>query len=62
MVETRAPDTEQISQRVVVSNASKKEKWLFLKDALWGGGVPHRSWLGGRGGQGALVAGEGAGA
>ena len=24
----------------VVSNAYKQEKWLFLKYALWGGGVP----------------------
>ena len=34
MVETRAPGTEQISQQ------KKEEKWRFLKDALWGGGVP----------------------
>ena len=30
----------------------KEEKWLFLKDALWGGGGgTHRSWPGGRGGR-----------
>ena len=35
----------------VVSNVQKEEKWLFLKDALWGGGGgTHRSWPGGRGG------------
>ena len=34
------------------SNAQKEEKWLFLKDALWGGGGTHRSWPGGRGGRG----------
>ena len=39
---------------------TKKEKWRFLKDALWGGGGTHRSWPGGRGGRPrALVAGEG---
>ena len=45
----------------VVSNAYKKEeKWLFLKDALWGGGGTHRSWPGGRGGRPrALIPGEG---
>ena len=38
----------------------KKEKWLFLKDALWGGGGTHRSWPGGRGGRPrALIPGEG---
>ena len=37
---------------LVVPNAYKKEeKWLFLKDALWGGGGTHRSWPGGRGGR-----------
>ena len=36
-----------------------REKWRFLKDALWGGGGTHRSWPGGRGGRPrALVAGE----
>ena len=35
-------------------------KRSFLKDALWGGGVTHRSWPGGQGGKlRALVAGEG---
>ena len=45
----------------VVSNTDKKEeKWLFLKDALWGGGGTHRSWPGGRGGRPrALIPGEG---
>ena len=52
MVETRAPGTEQISQRV--SYYKKK------RNALWGGGDTHRSWPGGRGGRPrALVAGEG---
>ena len=38
----------------------KEEKWLFLKDALWGGGGAHRSWPGGRGGRPrALIPGEG---
>ena len=33
---------------------------FFEKDALWGGGVTHRSWPGGQGGKPrALVAGEG---
>ena len=49
MVGARAPGTEQISQRVFIFllflTRTKKEKWLFLKDALWGGrggvrGVP----------------------
>ena len=36
------------------------EKWLFLKDALWGWGGTHRSWPGGRGGRPrALIVGEG---
>ena len=40
----------------------KEEKWLFLKDALWGGGGTHRSWPGGRGGRPrALIPGKGSG-
>ena len=27
---------------------TKRRKWLFLKDALWGGGGTHRSWPGGK--------------
>ena len=42
------------------ANAYKKEeKWLFLKDALWGGAGTHRSWPGGRGGRPTLIPGEG---
>ena len=38
----------------------KKKNDVCLKDALWGGGVTHRSWPGGQGGKPrALVAGEG---
>ena len=54
MVETRAPGTEQISQRV-----TKRRKMAFFEGCPvgWGG---HRSWPGGRGGRPrALVAGEG---
>ena len=37
-----------------------KKNDVFVKDALWGGGVTHRSWPGGQGGKPrALVAGEG---
>ena len=63
MVGARAPGTEQISQRVsyFCSNAQKQEKWLFLKDALWGGGGTHRSWPGGRGGRGDDSSKEGGG-
>ena len=58
MVGARAPGTEQIRN---MSNAQKEEKWLFLKDALWGGGGTHRSWPGGRRGRPrALIPGEGA--
>ena len=61
MVGARAPGTEQISQRVsYFCRYKKEEKWLFLKDALWGGGGTHRSWPGGRGGRPrALIPGEG---
>ena len=39
---------------------TKKKKWLFSKDALWGGGGTHRSWPGGRRGRPrALIPGEG---
>ena len=57
MVGARAPGTEQIRN---VCRIQKEEKWLFLKDALWGGGGTHRSWPGGRGGRPrALIPGEG---
>ena len=63
MVETRAQGRSKfrnVCRIFVVSNAYKKKKKRFLKDALWGGGGPHRSWPGGRGGRPrALVAGEG---
>ena len=35
---------------VFLSRTKKEEKWLFLKDALWGGWGAHRSWPGGGGG------------
>ena len=55
MVGARAPGTEQISQLASYFRHTKKE--CFLKDALWGGEVTHRSWPGGQGGKpGALVA------
>ena len=60
MVGARAPGTDNVCRIFVVSNTYKKEKWLFLKDALWGGGGTHRSWPGGRGGRPrALIPGEG---
>ena len=62
MVGARAPGTEQISQRSYFcrsQRAQKEEKCFFLKDALWGGGGPHRSWPGERGRPRALIPGEG---
>ena len=48
--------------RIFVVSNEKEEKWLFLKDALWGGGGTHRSWPGGRGGRPrALIPGKGSG-
>ena len=40
MVGARASRTERVSY--VVSNAYKKEKWRFLKDALWTKGLGSR--------------------
>ena len=44
VVETRAPGTEQISQRVSYFCHFQRVQKVFLKDALWGGGGTLLAW------------------